>query len=252
MNARIIPCLLLSGQGLVKTTKFKKGVYVGDPINAVRIFNEKEVDELVFLDISATKEHRDPDYSYITKLAGECFMPFAYGGGISTLDQIRKLNACGVEKVVINSAAFADPDFVSNAVKSFGSSSIVLSIDVKKDFWGAYKIFTHSGTRPIKENFKDVLSLINKWEVGEVIINSIDCDGIMRGYDLPLIKQATSVLDMPVVALGGAGNVEDIKKVIKECDASAAAAGSLFVFYGPHKAVLINYLTQDQIDEINT
>lgn len=251
MNVRIIPCLLLKNQGLIKTIKFNKETYVGDPINAIRIFNEKEVDELVFLDITATKEKRGPNLSYIQQLAGECFMPFAYGGGVTTIDHIKKLNSIGVEKVIINTAAFNDSEFINCAVKEFGSSTIVISIDVKKDFLGKYRVYTNGGSNKISKSLKEIFELINTWQVGEVIINSIDRDGMMCGYDEALIKLANDNLDMPVVALGGAGKIEDFKSIIKNTSVLAVAAGSMFVFYGPHKAVLINYPNSAQIAMIN-
>lgn len=251
MNFRIIPCLLLKHQGLVKTVKFSKETYIGDPINAIRIFNEKEVDELVFLDILATKENRGPDLEYIKHLAGECFMPFAYGGGISSLEQIGELNAIGVEKVIINSAAFNSSDLINNAVERFGSSTIVISIDIKKDFFGNYHVYINGGAKKIALSLKEVLHKINEWQVGEVIVNSIDRDGMMKGYDEALIKYVTDILDMPVIALGGAGTINDFKSVVNYAGASAVAAGSFFVFYGPYKAVLINYPTLQQIKEIN-
>jgi cyclase len=251
MNVRIIPCLLLKNQGLVKTIKFGKDTYIGDPINAIRIFNDKEVDELVFLDISATKEKRSPNMPYIQQLASECFMPFAYGGGVTCIDHIKKLNAIGVEKVIINTAAFSDIEFVINAVKEFGSSTIVISLDVKKDFFGKYHIYTHGGSKKYSKPLNEVFEMINHWQVGEVIINAMDRDGTMLGYDETLIKLATDTLDMPVVALGGAGKIEDFRSVIENTSVLAVAAGSMFVFYGPHKAVLINYPTPEQIALIN-
>jgi cyclase len=251
MNARVIPCLLLKNEGLIKTVKFNKEIYIGDPINAIRIFNDKEVDELVFLDIEASKEGREPNFKYIEQLAGECFMPFAYGGGVSKLSHIRSLNALGVEKVIINTAAFKTENFIYEAVESFGSSTIVISIDLKKDIFGKYCVYTHSGKKKVSKNLKEIFNLINSWQVGEVIINSIDRDGTMKGYDEVLIKMATDILDMPVVALGGAGSLEDFKSVIKNSSASAVAAGSFFVFYGPHKAVLINYPSAQEINVIN-
>lgn len=250
MSIRVIPSLLLSGQGLVKTVKFNKQTYIGDPINAIRIFNDKEVDELVFLDILATKEDREPNYEFIAKLAGECFMPLAYGGGIKSIEQIRKLNSIGVEKIIINTSAFLNPNFIKTAVDTFGSSTIVISLDVKKDFWGNYRVYTTKGTDKVNESLSQILQKINDWDVGEVIVNSIDRDGTMIGYDEALLRQITDVLTMPVVALGGAGKIEHLKSVIKNANVSAVAAGSLFVFYGSHKAVLINY--PSQLKEINS
>jgi cyclase len=243
MSIRVIPCLLLKNQGLVKTVKFKNEIYVGDPINAIRIFNDKEVDELVFLDILASKENRNPNIAYISNLASECFMPFAYGGGITTLDQIAELNSIGVEKVIINSAAFLDETFIPKAVERFGTSSIVLSLDFKKDLFGNYNAYL---------SFKEILTKVNQWQVGEVIINCIEKDGVMNGYDEVLIKKASSELDMPLVALGGAGTLEHMKSAVSNAGASAVAAGSFFVFYGPHKAVLINYPSIEQLNVLNS
>jgi cyclase len=247
MDVRVIPCLLLKNQGLVKTIKFKKDIYIGDPINAIKIFNDKEVDELVFLDIMASKENRPPNMGFIKDLAGECFMPFAYGGGISTLDQIGELNSIGVEKVIINSAAFSKPGFIEQAVDRFGSSTIVISIDVKKDLFGDYTIMTNGNTIKVRGKFNEILQKINDWRVGEVIVNSIDRDGTMQGYDEVLIKKSTEILDMPVVALGGAGSIQHFKNIIDKGGVLAVAAGSLFVFYGPHKAVLIQYPSKDEL-----
>lgn len=244
MNIRIIPCLLLKNQSLVKTIKFKNEIYVGDPINAVRIFNDKEVDELVILDISATKEKRGPNFKYIKSLASECFMPFAYGGGITNLEQIAHLNTIGVEKVIINSQTFIEETFIINAVKHFGSSSIVVSIDVKKDIWGNYIVYHSGGSKKTNYSFKEILHKLNEWEVGEVILNSIDRDGMMVGYDKNLIKKTSEVLNMPLIALGGASSLENMREVVMDSGASAAAAGSLFVFYGKFNAVLINYPNQ--------
>jgi cyclase len=251
MSIRVIPCLLLKNQGLVKTINFKGDKYVGDPINAIRIFNDKEVDELVFLDILASKEKRGPNMTYVKALASECFMPFAYGGGITTLDQIAELNSIGVEKVIINSAAFLQDNFIVQAVERFGTSSIVLSLDFKKDFFGNYNAYILGGSKKINYSFKDILAKVNEWQVGEVIVNSIEKDGTMKGYDEILINKISSVVDMPIVALGGAGSIEHMKTVVDNAGASAVAAGSLFVFYGPHNAVLINYPSIKQLDLLN-
>lgn len=252
MSIRVIPCLLLKNQGLVKTVKFKNEIYVGDPINAIRIFNDKEVDELVFLDILASKENRNPNIACISNLASECFMPFAYGGGITTLNQIAELNSIGVEKVIINSAAFLDETFIPKAVERFGTSSIVLSLDFKKDIFGNYNAYILGGSKKVNLSFKEILTKVNQWQVGEVIINCIEKDGVMNGYDEVLIKKASSELDMPLVALGGAGTLEHMKSAVSNAGASAVAAGSFFVFYGPHKAVLINYPSIEQLNVLNS
>lgn len=249
LHTRIIPCLLLKNQGLVKTVKFKKETYIGDPINAIKIFNDKEVDELVLLDITATLENRKPRFDYISELAGECFMPLAYGGGITSLDDIRALNKIGVEKVILNSIAMQDPDFVKAAVEEFGSSTIVVCMDVKKNFWGKFEVFTHAGKKGTGVSPQKFAAELEKAGVGELIIQSIDNDGVMKGYDLELIRQVSQLVSMPVVACGGAGNISHFSAALKE-GASAVAAGSMFVFHGPHKAVLINYPSQEALKAI--
>lgn len=247
---RVIPALLLKNAGLVKTTQFKDPKYIGDPLNAVKIFNEKEVDELIFLDILATTENRNISLDFLANIAEECFMPLAYGGGIKTIEEIRAILKVGVEKVIINTQAVENPDFISSAVKKYGSSTICVSIDVKKNFWGKYEIYTHAGQ---KKTGLDPLTFALKMDaigVGELMINSIDRDGTMKGYDLELIKKITEVVSMPVIACGGAASIEDVDKVIHEAGASAAAAGSMFVFHGKHRAVLISYPEQEQLKEI--
>jgi cyclase len=251
MSVRVIPCLLLKNNSLVKTIKFKNETYIGDPINAIRIFNDKEVDELVILDISASRENKNPNYELIMSLASECFMPFSYGGGVNSIDQIEKLNSIGVEKVIINSAAFENEQFIIDAVKKFGQSSIVLSIDVKRDLFGNYSAYILGGTKKIKYSFLEILKKANEWQVGEVIINCINRDGEMKGYDEQLLELAVKNLNMPLVALGGAGSFSHLESLIRNTNISAVAAGSLFVYYGPHKAVLINYPSQAKLKDLN-
>ncbi len=240
---RLIPCLLLRGNGLVKTKKFKDSVYVGDPINAVRIFSEKEVDELVILDIDATREGREPNYELIAEIAGECFMPVAYGGGISTLAQARKLIRCGIEKVVINSASVDSTSFIREIADIFGSQAVVGSIDAKKTLFGGHHVFVKSGTVDTKLKPEDHAASLEQAGVGEIFLTSIDCDGQMRGYDIELIKKVTAKVNVPVVACGGAGTLDHMRRAMSESGASAVSAGSMFVFYGKHRAVLINYPT---------
>ena len=251
MSVRVIPCLLLKNNSLVKTVKFKNEAYIGDPINAIRIFNDKEVDELVILDISASRENKIPNFELIMSLASECFMPFSYGGGVNSIDHIEKLNNLGVEKVIINSAAFENEQFVIDAVKKFGQSSIVLSIDIKRDLFGNYSAYIFGGTKKVKYSLLEILKKANEWQVGEVIINCINRDGEMKGYDEQLFKLATKILNMPLVALGGAGTFSHMESLIRNTGISAVAAGSLFVYYGPHKAVLINYPNLVQLNELN-
>lgn len=238
---RVIPVLLLRNKGLVKTVKFKDHKYVGDPINAVKIFNEKEVDELTFLDIDASKEGREPPFEYLKEIASECFMPLSYGGAIKTMDQIRSLIQSGIEKVVINTEALNNPQFIKEAADSFGSSTIVGAMDVKKNFWGHYQVYSH-----VKKNTLNLDPLkhsehLQRLGVGEILVNNVDNDGMMSGYDLDLVSKITHNVDVPVIAIGGCGSINDINKVINQAKAAAAAAGSFFVFHGKHRAVLITY-----------
>lgn len=247
---RIIPCLLLKENGLVKTIKFKKSTYIGDPINAVKIFNEKEVDELVFLDIDATRLKKQPPYEAIKDIATECFMPFCYGGGIKTIDQIRRLIASGAEKVAINTEAFKNPNFIKEAVSIFGSSTIVVSIDYKKNIFGKEMVYVNGGRTSTK---KDVLVYAKEMAslgIGEIFLNCIDRDGTMSGYDMDVIRAVASNVDIPVIACGGAGGINDLQEVFEKTEVTAAAAGSIFVFQGKKRGVLISYPNQNQIDHI--
>jgi imidazole glycerol-phosphate synthase subunit HisF len=248
---RVIPVLLLRNAGLVKTQKFKDPKYVGDPINAVKIFNEKEVDELVFLDITATKEAKKINYKLLHEIATECFMPLCYGGGVSSVEDIKNIISTGVEKVAINSAAVQNPILIRKAADIFGSSTIVVSIDVKKNIWGKKNVYTHAGTKnsgldPIKFAVE-----MNKMGAGEILLNSVDKDGLMSGYDLELIEKISKEVDIPVIACGGAGSLNDLKPAV-EVGASALAAGSMFVFHGKHRAVLINYPSQKELQQLFT
>jgi cyclase len=243
MLTRIIPCLLLRGNGLVKTKKFKDAVYIGDPVNAVRIFSEKEVDELVILDIDATLEGREPNYELIAEIAGECFMPVAYGGGVSSLEQARKLIRCGIEKVVINSASVGTTRCISEIADVFGSQAVVGSVDARKTLFGGHRVFIKSGAIDTKLKPEDHAASLVQAGVGEIFLNSIDSDGQMQGYDLELIKKVSARVNVPLVACGGAGTLDHMRSAMKQGGASAVAAGSMFVFYGKHRAVLINYPT---------
>jgi cyclase len=250
MNSRIIPCLLLRNNGLVKTFRFKDSVYIGDPINAVRIFNEKEVDELIFLDIDATIEKRAPPFSIIKKIAEECFMPFSYGGGIATLQHIEEIIKSGAEKIIINSQAIIRKNFVHEAAVRFGSSTIVVSMDVKKKLIGGNTVHIHGGRQNTGINPVDFAREIEDEGAGEIFVNSIDRDGTMEGYDIELIKSVSEAVTIPVIACGGAGNLNDLKEVVRNGGASAAAAGSLFVFHGKRRAVLITYPSYNEISEL--
>lgn len=240
-KTRVIPVLLLRGQGLVKTVKFKDARYIGDPINSVRIFNEKEVDELIFLDITATQEGRGPDFELLSDIAGEAFMPMGYGGGLTTLDQVRRVFALGFEKIVINSACYGSDELIAESVAVFGSQSIVAGIDVRRTLLGRYELMSNGGRSKQALSLRDHVARLEKLGIGEIFINSIDRDGTQSGYDIKLIKEVSSSCSVPVIACGGAGNIGHFVEAVQEGGASAVAAGSLFVFVGPHRAVLITY-----------
>jgi cyclase len=247
---RVIPILLLKNLGLVKSIKFKDHRYIGDPINAVKIFNDKKADELVFLDILASREGRTPNHQLIQKIADESNMPFAYGGGIKSLENIRDALKYGAEKVVINSAAITNTAFVKQAADEFGTSTIVVSVDVKKNFFGKYKVYTHSGTTKTDMDPLSVCLQLEKAGAGEIILNSIDQDGTMEGYDIDLIKLVTKETSIPIVATGGASSLENFKSAVYSGGASAVAAGSMFVFHGSRRAVLISFPTQSELKEL--
>jgi len=247
---RIIPCLLIKNRGLYKTIKFKDPIYVGDPANALKIFNEKEVDELIVLDITATKEKKKPNFKLLNELASECFMPLCYGGGITSLDEIKTLFNLGIEKVSLNSITYSKPELISEAAKIFGSQSIVGSIDVKKNLFGKYQVYINSGTLNTKKDAVEYAQYLTNLGVGEIFLNSIDRDGIMSGYDIDLIKNVSASVPVPLVACGGAGRIEDFGIAIHQGGASAVSAGSFFVFHGKHRAVLITYPTRDEMSII--
>jgi len=239
---RIIPCLLVHNRGLVKTVKFKDPKYVGDPINAVKIFNEKEVDELIVVDIDASAQNKEPDYKMIENLAIECRMPFCYGGGIKTVEQAQRIFNLGVEKIAISSAAVVNPSIVSDMAERVGNQSVVVVMDVrKKSLGGKYEIWTYNGTKNTGLNPVEFANEMEKRGAGEIVLNSIDLDGVMKGYDLNLIQKIRNAIHIPMTVLGGAGSLEDIGAVIKQHGMIGAAAGSLFVFKGKYRAVLISY-----------
>lgn len=244
---RVIPCLLLRNNGLVKTIRFKDSTYVGDPINAVKIFNEKEVDELIFLDIDASRSGKEPSYPIIEKIASECFMPFSYGGGVRNLQAIEKLIKSGSEKIIINTEAFLNRDLIREAVRNFGSSTIVVSVDVRKKIFEGYVVYIKGGTVNTGKKAVDYVKEMEEAGAGEIFINSIDRDGTMEGYDIDLIKSVSRVVKVPVIACGGAGKLEDFSAAVKEGGASAVSAGSFFVFHGKRRAVLITYPSYSKI-----
>lgn len=244
---RIIPVLLIKNGGLVKSVKFKHHKYVGDPINAVRIFNEKEVDEIVILDISATQQNLAPNIQQISEIAGEAFMPMAYGGGIKTIEQIKEIFYSGIEKVVLNKTALENPELINLAAKQFGSQSVVASIDVRKDLFGRYRVYSDCGTKNTGLSVMDFARKMESAGAGELFLNSIDQDGTFEGYDLRLINEVSHAVSIPVVACGGAGLLDDFRNAVSQGGASAVAAGSMFVFQRPHRAVLISYPKQEDL-----
>ena len=242
LRSRIIPCLLVQNKGLVKTVNFKNPKYVGDPINAVKIFNEKEVDELMVLDIDATKEKREPNLQMIKNLADECRMPFCYGGGIKTAEQARQIISLGAEKVALSSSALDNIDICREIGSIIGNQSVVVVIDVKKKkLFGGYEIYTHNASKKSKWKLDDLVEKLEEIGIGEIVINSIDNDGTMKGYDVDLVENVRKKCDMPITVLGGAGTLIDIQNLISKFKIIGAAAGSLFVFKGKYRAVLINY-----------
>jgi cyclase len=251
LNIRVIPCLLWKGDGLVKTVKFKNPVYVGDAINAIRIFNEKEVDELIILDIDASKKKGTPDIAFIKRIASECFMPLCYGGGIQNLKHIKEVVAAGVEKVSMNTIAVEDPTFIKQASRAFGSSTIVVCIDYKRNLFGKPFVTFTAGQNKSKYNPVDFACLMEEMGAGEIVLNSIEKDGTMSGYDLEILSAVTEKVTLPVIALGGAGKIDHFEDAITHSNVSAVAAGSLFVFQGIHKAVLINYPSQKNLERLN-
>ena len=240
LKIRVIPSLLLKNAGLVKTQQFKNPKYIGDPLNAIRIFNEKQVDELMLLDIGASKVNSDPNYALLEKIAGECFMPLAYGGGIRTLSQAKQLFALGIEKICIQTSAFDDISFVSELADHFGSQSVIVSIDIKKNLIGQYKLYDYKSGKNRSASWQNHLRDLVLAGAGEVLLNNVDKDGTMSGPDLGLIRLASSTVDVPLIALGGVSSLQDIRQCV-HAGADAVAAGAFFVFHGPHKAVLITY-----------
>ena len=250
LRPRVIPCLLVKNGGLVKTVKFDSPKYVGDPLNAVRIFNEKEVDELIVLDIDATAQNREPDYKLIRSLAAECRMPLCYGGGIKTVDHIQRIVSLGVEKVALSSAAVSSPSLISDAAARVGSQSIVVVLDIRKKglIGSRYEVYTQNGRHPTGFGPVELSERAQALGAGVVVINSIDADGAMKGYDLDLVKQVRKATSLPLTALGGAGSLADIAKLVGSFGLIGAAAGSLFVFKGVYRAVLINYPNRAEKD----
>ena len=245
----MIPALLLRNGGLVKTSQFKDPKYVGDPINAIRIFNDKEVDELMVLDITASKERREPNYALIEQFAGECFMPLAYGGGIHSVEQARHLFSLGVEKICLQTAAFENPSLISNLANQFGSQSVMVSVDIKRNWLGKPKLYQSLTGKLMGVAWMDKLHELVSAGAGEVLLNAVDKDGTLMGPDLSLIERASSAVDVPLIVLGGVSSLADIKACV-DAGASAVAAGAFFVYHGPHRAVLITYPKYRELEQL--
>lgn len=240
INMRVMPCLLISNQGLVKTRAFKNPQYVGDPVNAVKIFNEKEVDELILLDIDCSRQKKEPDYALIAEIASEAFMPIAYGGGIKTVEQAKKIINLGVEKVILNSITLTNPDLIAQVSECLGASSTVVAIDVKKDIFGRFRVFNPETRNLEKKLLKTHLANMLTLGVGEIQLNDISREGSYRGLNIDLIKEVTSMVTVPLIISGGAGNLDHLAEAAA-CGASGVAVGSMFVYMGKHRAVMINY-----------
>jgi cyclase len=249
LKHRVIPCLLLHQGGLVKTQRFAKPVYVGDPINAIRIFNDKEVDELMVLDIDASREGREPDYALIEQFAGECFMPLCYGGGVRHVEQARRLFGLGVEKVCLQTAAIEDMNLIRAIADRFGSQSVLFSLDVKRSWLGGNKAWVASRRASDRWSWQELLRIAVDSGAGEIVLNAVDRDGTMKGIDEGLIREACALVGVPVVAVGGVGSLEDIRRAV-EAGASAVSAGAFFVFHGPHRAVLITYPRYEDLERL--
>ena len=250
LRPRIIPSLLIQDNGLVKTVQFKNPKYVGDPINAVKIFNEKEVDELAIFDIDATAKGLEPNYSLIERIANQSRMPLCYGGGVKTVEQAQKIFGLGIEKIALSSAVLQNPELITQIADRVGAQSVIVVLDVKKKLFGGYEVYTHNGKKATGINPFDFAEKAQQLGAGEIIINSIDQDGVMKGYDLTLIDKVREKISLPLTVLGGAGSLADIEKVIQKHQIIGVAAGSLFVFKGVYKAVLINYPTKAEKENI--
>lgn len=250
LTVRAIPCLLMTKRKLVKTVKFKHPAYVGDPINAIKIYNEKEVDELVVLDITAAVEGREPDFAMISDITGECFMPLAYGGGVTKMEHLYRLFKMGVEKVSINSHAAQYPEFITQAAREFGSQSIIFSIDVRSKLFGRYDCCIRAGSQSVGKNPVELAKLAEDSGAGEILLTSIDRDGTWEGYDVELIRKVTSEVSIPVIASGGAGKVEDFSAAVNQGGASAVAAGSMVVYQKKGMGVLINFPKREVLTSI--
>jgi cyclase len=250
LRTRVIPCLQLINESLVKTVKFKNHSYIGDPINTVRIFNELEVDELCFLDIRATVENRPPNFKILAEIADECFMPLAYGGGVKDAETAKKILSIGFEKIVLNTVAMTDPNVITQIAMHSGTQSVIGSIDIKKNIWGGLSVYTHDGTKKVNIDPIEYALKLERLGVGELLITSVDRDGTWSGFELDIIKSITSVVTVPVIANGGAGTVQHISDAVKIANASAVALGSMVVFQNQGMGVLVNFPDQTELKKV--
>ena len=250
LRIRVIPCLLLSGAGLVKTVKFRSPKYVGDPVNIVRIFNELEVDELVLQDLDATPKGGGINFNLLEDIASECFMPFTYGGGVSSLEDAKRLFGLGAEKIIVNTHAFSRPEFVGRLAERFGSQAVVASVDVKRNMWGRYRVYSRGGREKTEYSPVQWAKRMEELGAGEILLSSIDRDGTFSGYDIELIRLVSEALSIPVIASGGASCLDDFHRAIHEGGASALGIGSMAVFQGPGLGVLTNFPKRDALNAL--
>ena len=241
LRVRVIPCLLLRAGSLVKTVRFRNPVYIGDPINTVRIFNELEVDELAFLDITASVEDRAPDLDVLREIADECFMPLSYGGGIRDVATAERILAIGFEKVIVNSAACENPHLITELARRFGSQAIIAAIDVDRGFLGGYRVTSRSANRAHKPQPVEWAKEVERRGAGEILLTSVEREGTWRGFDVPLTARVAAAVGIPVIAHGGAGSIEHIRSAVHDAHASAVALGSLVVYQNPGMGVLVNF-----------
>ena len=250
LKTRIIPCLLLRNESLVKTVQFKKFGYIGDPANTCRIFNELEVDELAFLDITASREKREPNYKVLQEIADECFMPLSYGGGIRSVQMAERIFNIGFEKIVLNTYPFENPDIISALAKAVGRQSVIVAIDVRKNIWGKYQVYGLSGTLNQKIHPVEWAKEVENLGTGEILLTSIDCEGTWKGFDIDLTSQVAGAVSIPVIANGGAGAVEHIGEIVKKGHASAVALGSMVVYQGKDLGVLVNFPDKEDLEKM--
>lgn len=248
LRTRVIPCLQLIDESLVKTVKFDNHGYIGDPINTVRIFNELEVDELCFLDIRATKENREPNFKILREIADECFMPLAYGGGVKDAETAKKILSIGFEKIVLNTAAYDNPNLVSEIAKHSGNQSVIGSIDVKKNLFGKYSVYTHDGTKKRELSPVKWAKQLEELGAGELLVTSMDNDGTWKGYDVEFLKSICDAVTIPVIANGGAGSIDHISNVVKTANVSAVALGSMVVYQAQGLGVLVNFPDKSKLE----